>query len=158
MKNSLKNARYVLKMKYIFRTLKFYCYKFLGKFMLYFKCMNINQDELQQYLQNDISNFIVMEYGKSSFIVEKISLITLPNAKNYVSIPYKLIFKLKHQGKRFKVTVEYYLGQEDIKYGLQFYENEDYGTQASNIANLYGYIQTSQKLVKQLLNSTRLPE
>ncbi|WP_163410224.1 hypothetical protein [Flavobacterium ajazii] len=147
-------------MKYILkkiREVEWYFHKIFSNFKIYFKYMTIDQENITDYISKDISNFIKMNYEKSLFVINEVNAVILPHKKNYQSIPYKFFIVFQYQGKKFKITIEYNLTEENIKYGLQFNEGVDYGEVSLPIAEFYGYITTSQKLIKNILLSTELP-
>ncbi|WP_017495062.1 hypothetical protein [Flavobacterium sp. WG21] len=147
-------------MKYILkkiREVEWYFHKIFSNFKIYFKYMTINQEDITDYISKDISKFIKMNYGKSLFIINEVKAVILPNRKNYQSIPYKFFIVFQYQGKKFKITIEYHLKEENVKYGLLFNEDVDYGEVSLSIAEFYSHIITSQKLIKSILQSAELP-
>lgn len=134
------------------RYLKFAIYKFLGKFIPYFKNMKkiINQSEIEEHLMVDITNFIRMKYERNVFVVENIEPITLPNKDNYANIPYKFYIHIKYKTAKFKISIEYYMHDNDLKFGLLYNNNYDYGECSLEIAMFNNYLTTSHHLINMI--------
>lgn len=133
------------------RSVKFAIYKFLGKFIPYFKNMEIEKEEIPHYLLADLKNYVSIFSKMEKFRVDNIKLYSFPNANNCKDVPYIFHVLIKHL-KSFSIKIEYNRFSRKSIYRIVFNQDIDYSTEeAKEIIEFCEEFKESEYLVAKVV-------
>lgn len=150
----MKIKRFFTKTKMKLVLLKFALYKFLGKFIPYFKNKFMGTEyDVQDLLLKRLNDYLRMEYQISPFTITK-GLVTLPKVENFDKSPYIINFDIKYKDKIFHLKISHLRTTYDVDYEITFMQNINYGSELMEITKFYNLIKEDNQALRGIISHT----